>query len=586
VYKRLKIIIPTVLFVIFGLLQYFQVVTVLDNLIHDNILVSTRPAFDNIVIVGIDERSINEIGSWPWPRLFIAEAIEQLVDMEAAVIGVNVMFDAPSIFPEYDEMLVRAAERADFIVMGGGGNLMAYQDVRHLMEIDHYVYSFDALARVSEIGFLNGVQDEDGVMRRALTSMRYGDITVHSFPFEVYRAYRQFRGESPVEDIPLDRYGTFPIRYVGGGRSFHAVSLWGVINEEYSRSTFRDAIVLIGPYAIGVGDSFGTSVDRNNSTHSVEINANILQNFLEGAFVTNAPWWVNLLALLVAALVVALLFHWLKPVSAFLITVVLIVALLVGARVAYDQLLMIIRVGDIIVFLVFCYLANLTLGILSTTHEKKHIRGVFDRFVAPEVVNEIISGNVEVKLGGVVKEISALFVDICGFTAFSEANSPEIVVEMINRYLGLTSNAIRQNNGTIDKFIGDATMALFNAPHNVPDHALCAVRAAWAMKEGATVLRQEILKDYGVDLQFRIGINTGTAVVGNMGSEFRMDYTAIGDTINTASRIEANAGVGQIVISEATYLQTKDFIDVVDLGVINVKNKKAGIRIYNVINVN
>ena len=116
----------------------------------------------------------------------------------------------------------------------------------------------------------------------------------------------------------------------------------------------------------------------------------------------------------------------------------------------------------------------------------------------------------------------------------------------------------------------------------MPDHALCAVRAAWAMKRGAVELQGQILEEFGVDLQFGIGVNTGTAVVGNMGSEFRMDYTAIGDTINTAARLEANACKGQIIISEATYQKVKDFVDVTDMGVINVKNKKVGIQIYSV----
>jgi len=239
-------------------------------------------------------------------------------------------------------------------------------------------------------------------------------------------------------------------------------------------------------------------------------------------------------------------------------------------------------VGDVVIFLGICYAANLTLGILSTQDEKQHIHGLFGRFVAPEVVKEIISGGLEVNLGGVVKEITALFVDVRGFTAFSESNAPEKVVAMINRYLALTSRSIQQNSGTIDKFIGDATMALFNAPNDVPDHALCAVKAAWAMKLGSAEVQTEIMREYGVDLQFGIGINTGTAVVGNMGSEFRMDYTAIGDTINTAARLEANAAKGQIIISEATYQQVKNFFDVEDLGIINVKNKAVGIQIYNV----
>jgi adenylate cyclase len=178
-----------------------------------------------------------------------------------------------------------------------------------------------------------------------------------------------------------------------------------------------------------------------------------------------------------------------------------------------------------------------------------------------------------------------MFVDIRGFTAFSETNKAEKVVSMVNRYLALTSRAIQEQGGTIDKYIGDATMALFNAPNDLPDHAMRAVRAAWAMKQGSITLREEILRDYGVDMQFGIGINTGLAVVGNMGSEFRMDYTAIGDTVNTAARLESNAQKGQVVLSDATYQYVKGQVQVTDMGLLNVKNKQVGIQIYSLDNV-
>jgi adenylate cyclase len=230
-------------------------------------------------------------------------------------------------------------------------------------------------------------------------------------------------------------------------------------------------------------------------------------------------------------------------------------------------------------------LVILILSLLHTQHERSRIHGLFGRFVAVEVVNEIIAGNVSVQLGGVLREVSVVFVDIRGFTAFSEANPPEKVVEMVNRYLDLTSRSIQQNGGTIDKYIGDATMAVFNAPNDLENHPFNAVKAAWDMKQGSTELQREILEEFGVDLQFGIGVNCGQAIVGNMGSSFRMDYTVIGDTVNTAARLESNASKGQIIISDAVYQQVKNRVTVNDLGEIMVKNKKDGIHIYEVIGV-
>ncbi|MCL1883995.1 MAG: adenylate/guanylate cyclase domain-containing protein [Defluviitaleaceae bacterium] len=585
--KSLRIVLPALLFLIFVITQHFGWFSAINYIIHDNVMVSSRAPSDEIIIVGIDQRTINEIGTWPHPRLYVAEAIERLSENGAAVIGVNILYSTYGAFPEYDEYLVASAKAAEGRLVLGGEGILApavSQDPNDLLLIDDYELPFGALAAVSNIGFLNAIHDADGVMRRSLTTMRFGDITVNSFPLEVYNRFRYFRGEESLASIPLDANGQFPIRFVGGPDSFTAVSLWGVINEYYPSAMFRDAIVLIGPFAAGIGDgNFTTPLERQISTHGVELYANIIQNFMEGIFVSYAPWWVNLLAMVVCLIIIIALFHWIKPFSGFIISVGLIVALLFGVRLAYTHLYLIINIGDVIVFLVFGYIAKLIFGIVYVQYEKQHIKGLFGRFVAPEVVAEIISGGVDVQLGGVVKEISALFVDIRGFTAFSETNPPERVVDIINRYLGLTSRAIQGNKGTIDKFMGDATMALFNAPNDVPGHALCAVQAAWAMKKGSASIQKEILDEYGIDLQFGVGINTGTAVVGNMGSDFRMDYTAIGDTINTAARLEANAEKGQIIISDATYQQVKDYVEVIDMGVINVKNKQVGIQIYSVV---
>ncbi|MCL2618891.1 MAG: adenylate/guanylate cyclase domain-containing protein [Defluviitaleaceae bacterium] len=585
--KRLTIILPAVLALLFALSLHFGTLAAADNIIRDNVLTGGRASADNIIIVGIDERSINEIGTWPWPRLFIAEAVRTVADMGAAAIGVNVLYDTPGAAPEYDDIFVAAALEADRLVLGAMGILSPFPGSGDMLDIEYYLLPFEELAQASSAGFLNVLTDEsDGVMRRALTSMRYGDITVHSFPFEVYRTYRRSMGLPEASAPPLDANGMFPIRYVGGPRSFTAVSLWGVINDEYPAAMFRDAVVLIGPFAQGLGEgNFATPMDRNVAMSGIEIYANIVQNLMEGVFPVDAPWVVNLAVLILHGLALIWLFGQMKPPMAFAATAVLAVMLLLGVRIVYDRFDILLRVGDTLLFMFVCYAVYLVLSILAAQRERQQMKDMFGRFVAPEVVNEIISGGADIQLGGVVKEITALFVDIRGFTAFSENNSPENVVNIVNRYLGLTSSSIQNNSGTIDKFIGDATMALFNAPNNVQDHALCAVKAAWEMKTKSETLRQSILDEFGIDLQFGIGINSGAAVVGNMGSEFRMDYTAIGDAINTAARLEARAEKGQIIISDATYQKVKEYVDVQEIGVINVKNKKVGILVYSVENV-
>jgi adenylate cyclase len=582
--KKLKIIIPLFLLIIFIFIQYFSLIPIVDNLIHDDFLSGERKPMENIIIVGMDERSIREIGTWPWPRFFMADAIEQITEMGAAAIGVNVWYDVHGAVAEYDDRLVEAASKTDRLVLAS----MAYFSDAHEFIAQDYIPPFPELDDVVQTGFINVHTDSDGVLRRALTSIRFGDITLQSLPYEVYRTYCRVMGiESDIDNLPLDDYGRFVINYVGRSGTFTHLSLWGVVNDEYNPALFENAIVLIGPYAAGIGESgFLTSIDRGMSTYSVEIYANIIQNLLEGRFKVDAPWWLDMFFLAILGLIIIIIFPRVKPLPSAIITAVLIVIQMGGAKLAYEQFDIILKAGDAVLFLIISYFASLALGILVARQEKNHIHGLFGRFVAPEVVSELVSGGVEIKLGGVEKEITVLFVDIRGFTAFSEANPAEKVVNMVNRYLALTSRSIQENGGTIDKYIGDATMAVFNAPHDIENHAFKAILAAWAMKEGSIELHKEIVRDYGVDLQFGIGINTGTAVVGNMGSDFRMDYTAIGDTVNTAARLESNAQKGQIIISDATYQRVKDKVKVSDMGVLNVKNKQVGIQIYEVIGIN
>ena len=582
-YKKLRILLPIILLVLFGFIQVFDFIPVLDNLIYDGFLSSGGTPSEEIIIVGLDERSINEIGTWPWPRFYIADAIERLIEMDAAVIGINILYIDYGAYEEHDMSLVVSASKTDRLVLA---SQVYFMDAHEFIAEDLLV-PFDELHEESASGFINVHLDDDGVLRRALTTVRYGDFLVYSLPLEIYRTYARVMGlPDNTESIKLDDLGTFPITYTGGPESYRKVSLWGVINNEYSPELFRDKIVLLGPFAPGIGDpGFPTPLNQRENTFSIEKNANIIQNMLEGEFKYNAGWRVDLVALAVIGLIVIIFLHKLKPVPSVILTVSLIALKLFTIWIAYNQFNIIMKAGDSIVFLILCFFGNLALGMLDAQHEKNHIHGLFGRFVAPEIVSELVSSGAALQLGGTEKEITVLFVDIRGFTAFSEANPPEKVVGMVNRYLALTSASIQENDGTIDKYIGDATMAIFNAPNDLPDHALKAVRAAWAMKSGSEGLRDAIQNEYGVDLQFGIGINTGNAVVGNMGSDFRMDYTAIGDTVNTAARLEASAEKGKIIISDSTYSLVKDYVEVTDMGVLNVKNKQIGIQIYSVNNV-
>ena len=206
--------------------------------------------------------------------------------------------------------------------------------------------------------------------------------------------------------------------------------------------------------------------------------------------------------------------------------------------------------------------------------------------MAPQVVDKISKDkDFKLVIGGENRHIAVLFVDIRGFTTMSESLKPEEVVEILNEYLGLTTKAIFDNGGTLDKFVGDATMAVFNAPFDLDDYIFRAVATAWDMQAGADVIAEKFHKRYGKSVSFGIGVNCGNAVVGNIGCDFRMDYTAIGDTVNTAARLESNARPGQILISSEVYEAVKDRVTVTPIGEIPLKGKSKGVFVYQVDNV-
>jgi adenylate cyclase len=207
----------------------------------------------------------------------------------------------------------------------------------------------------------------------------------------------------------------------------------------------------------------------------------------------------------------------------------------------------------------------------------------FKKYVDKSVVNELVNnGALEAKIGGVRKDVAVLFVDIRGFTSLSESLPPEQIVEILNQYLALAANAVEKNSGTLDKFIGDAAMAVFNSPFDLEDYEYKAVHAAWDLLLSAKELNEFCQTQYQKQVTFGIGIQCGEAVIGNIGCEARMDYTAIGDTVNTASRLEGVAAPGQILISEEMNERLNGRIKTSFAGEFSLKGKKNKVNAYSV----
>jgi class 3 adenylate cyclase len=211
----------------------------------------------------------------------------------------------------------------------------------------------------------------------------------------------------------------------------------------------------------------------------------------------------------------------------------------------------------------------------------RHIRGTFERYISPRVVEQLLSDPARVRLGGARQEVTLLFADIRGFTSFSERVAPESLFDVLNRHLTVVAQAVLEEDGTLDKFMGDAVMALFNAPLPQPDHTLRAIRAALRMKETLVEMHTHMHPEEW--LKFGVGISTGPAVVGNVGSPELQNYTAVGDTVNIAARLQSHAGPGQILIGERAYARVRHQVRTQRLGYAHLKGRSEPYLIYEVL---
>lgn len=580
-----------------------------------------RTPDDDILLMVIDQKALEAIGPYEkWGRDVIAAALETLNQSEEerpAVIGIDVIFSGETD-EGADQWLAEMAGRYDNVVTAG---LVKFGD--RLEEDGNGDYRlasisvtgvdmpYDALQAVTEQGHVNAALDPDGVLRHHLLSIALPDgKEMPSLALAVARRYREIQGGEPLELPPTqpnglwylpfcDRAGGFDTstsladlvsgnvltagKIKGGAGDGAAVGTEAVkegVPIEARRKNWAGKIVLIGPYEAGLRDSYTTAIDHENPMFGVEYQANAIQAMLWGNYKKEVSDRVQLL-LLFAVMLLCLAGYWRRPVrSSTVLWVGLCGGSLLLCRLFY-HLGWVFHVLWIPVGATVLYAGCLALNYIQAAMERRHVTNTFKRYVAPEIVNELLKeGTDALELGGKLTKIAVLFVDVRGFTPMSELLKPTEVVEILNQYLTLISRCILKNSGTLDKFVGDAAMAFWGAPLPQEDYVMKAVQAAVDMAEGSQSLSKALMEQYGRTVSFGIGVHVGDAVVGNVGSPERMDYTAIGDTVNTAARLEANAPAGTIYISRAVADALEGRILTTSLGdSVKLKGKKEGFEV-------
>lgn len=582
-------------------------------------------ATGDVVVVAIDEKSLHSVGRWPWPRDKIARLLAEINKAEPDVVEMDIVFaetatedsTLANVIGQTEDMIlgyyfyqdqkeVEAAEIAVEKIEASYLSILPAAFPRisdlheELPEMQAVVSNTDIFAKAADSqGYFNAFPDSDGVIRRFPIMASYRGKIFPSLALETFSHYQHHFDPVPVRDeagvlqgisvgqrfIPTGSDGDILINYRGGAQAFQILSAADVLAGKAPTDALRDKTVLIGATAVGIYDMRVTPISANFP--GVLVQANLIDNLYKGDFLIEnlgtRLWSLGIMIVLTILLVVIL--PRLPILLGLLFTAVILAAYSLLTHWAFSKGVVLTLVTPsfemMSLFITFTIYRGLT-----EEREKRMIRDAFQAYLHPDLVREMTLHIKTLKLGGDKVDCTILFVDVRNFTALSENMEPEQVVELMNSYFGPVTKVIVEEGGYIDKFIGDAVMAIFGAPQPIPDHAAQACRAALAIQTTARELESQFQLKYNLP-SFRIGIglHSGPAVVGNIGTRERLNYTVMGDTVNLASRLEgANKLLHTtILISEETNRRVSNQFETRYVDTIPIKGKKDKIRVYELL---
>lgn len=640
-----RVLISMALFAVFAAhtvdLVNLRVVSYLEHLAYDTRMQADMPftVDEDIVLVGVDEKSLSEVGRWPWPRATMADLYERLFeDYDIRQLGIDGVFSEPEQplgAPDgpvpteteapggvgtqpgpSDERLADVLEGENVILGlsfqtegGPAGELptavAAQTDLpEHLHPPAHESYIGNLAlidGAVRSAGFADiPLFDEDGRVRRTpmlgvYNGQVYGSLALVmaqsleaelGLHFEPPRSGLAGALESSKirldgREIPVDRESGLLIPYRGPEFSFPRVSAADVLSGEADPELLEDTVVLFGTAAVGLGDFHSTPVA--DSMSSIEVHAHVLSGLLDGR-IARAPRdgavaEIGILALVGALLTLAYLLWGGWGSAAATIG-------MMGGYTAFNLGVwrwadLVLPIAPVLSFIVLLYTLHLLYGHIRETRSRRELSTVFSHYVPQQLVDELMDNPRQVPLEGESRYMTVLFSDIHGFAGIAESLDPRELTQFMNEFLTAMTRVIQRRRGTIDKYMGDSVMAFWGAPLETPDHARQAVFAALEMQREMSRLNGRFRRRGWPVLTLGIGINTGQMSVGNMGSEFRMAYTVMGDAVNLGSRLEGltrNFDVG-ILCSEFTRDAVPD-VEFMELDRVSVRGREKPVTVY------
>ncbi len=575
-------------FLIFAVF-YWQILNWVDLEMTDRLFLRESVS-DEIVIVSIDNHSIQELGVWPWPRNFHGDLIKKLEEAGARAIGYDVTFSEKGIGDE------------DFLkTIAPYKNLVFPFEGAISLKVEQFPSFRETLLPIPEIreNYITGhslfIADMDGTVRRAPLLIKSEEELSASFALKILETAGRIKIQEPEKfsqeiifdgrAYPLDKFGLARIFFFGPANTFKKYSFVDVLRSEKSLEQFRDKIVLVGSEAADLHDEYFVPSSEGRPVSGVEIHANVVESVLKNKTLheVNNPRIIFLIFLAIAV-VAAFSVSYLKLRFALPLFLPYLIIYLIIAAIFFSEGKILPIFYPLLVF-ILVYGLGVILRYFLIREEKRKLKKYFSLYVAKDVVNEILAHPEKVKLGGETKNLTILFSDIRGFTSVSEKMDAQGLVGLLNKYLTAMADIILENHGVVDKFIGDAIMAFWGAPLPHKNHAIAAVRTALLMSRKLKEKNEEWKKLNYPEIKIGIGLNTGEAVVGNIGSDDRFDYTVIGDNVNLASRLESLTkfyGVG-IIISGSTAEAVRDKFVLRQIDRVAVKGKMQGVKIYEVL---
>ena len=569
----------------------------------DTLIAGKTPTENNIYTVNIDEATLDKYGQFPFKRDIYAKIIDDLYQRNAGLVVFNILM------PEADRQggdakLAETLNKYGNVVLSNAPSEVTKNNpkapgsaVINAQFSDMIIQYPGIIANIPElenaaagIGITNMLSEIDGVNRRIPLVITYNEKIYPSLALETLRVavgdstvqVKLFEGGIEKMRIPAvgqlstDALGRIWIDYSQKSKSFSAVDL---------PKDFDGGIVIVGVTAAGLANPLPTAI---GGLWPHDVQAAVIGTLANGVNIQRPDWadGAEILAWLVLGIIAIFLTRWKHGYFGIIFIGIL---MYYSGNTLFTQSSTLVDISYGILALAIVYLHSYTVKFITELNQKLQIKKQFGTYLSPALVEKLQKNPELLRLGGERRDLSIMFTDVRGFTTISEhyGDNVEGLTEIMNRYMTAMTQKILDNNGTLDKYIGDAQMAFWNAPLDDNDHAINAVKTGLQMLGDLDEFNQEISKEGIPPFGMGLGINTGSVIVGNMGSSQRFDYTCLGDAVNLASRLEGQSktyGV-RIILGEGTAKLVKDKYTVIELDTIAVKGKTVGVKVYTIADI-